>query len=97
MKTHFNRAALEEIQKARMDLAERKSHDYGGAVDAIAVCGIEGLATRLFDKAARLLSLTRPGVESKVTDESIRDTLMDMANYSEYGVSLLDGTWGKDA
>ena len=93
----MNFKALETIQKERMELAMRKNSDYGhGGVDAIAACGIQGLATRLMDKAARLLSLTRPGYEQKVKDESIRDTLLDIANYSEYGILIIEGTWNPE-
>lgn len=94
-KPFFNTEALKAIAEQRMELAIRKNHDYSGTMDAIAIAGVEGIATRLLDKSARLHSLVQPGMEAKVTDESIRDTLMDMANYAEYGVSLLDGTWGK--
>lgn len=91
----MNIEALKEIQNRRMEIAKRKNHDYAQAVDAIAICGIYGLATRIMDKAGRILSLAKPGVTAQVTDESIKDTLLDLANYAEYGVSLLEGTWGK--
>lgn len=94
-KPFFNVEALREIQKERLDLGIKKNHDYGGTMDAILIGGIEGLATRLLDKAARLHSLVQPGMEALVTDESIRDTLLDMGNYSDYGVSVLDQTWGQ--
>lgn len=94
-KPYFNVEGLRAVQKERLELGVRKNHDYSGTMDAIAIAGIEGLATRLLDKAARLHSLVQPGMEAKVTDESVRDTLMDIGNYADYGVSLSDGTWGK--
>lgn len=97
MNSNFNRKALEAIQGKRLDLAERKNNDYSGAVDNIGVTGVPGLAVRLFDKASRLLSLTQAGAEQKVLDESIRDTLLDMGNYADFGVSLLDKTWNNES
>ena len=92
---NFNRAALEKIQKARLDLGERKNHDYGGVADAIAIAGPHGVAVRMLDKVLRLMSLTQPGFKAQVTEEAIRDTALDLGNYSDYLVSLLDGTWGR--
>ena len=44
---------------------------------------------RLGDKFARLKSLTKGGV-MRVKDESLRDTLLDMANYAIMSVMELD-------
>lgn len=95
MKSVFNRPALEAIQKSCLDLGEKKNHDYGACGDAIEMAGVRGVVVRMLDKQLRLMSLTQPGFDAKVKDESLRDTLMDMINYSTYAVSLLDGTWGK--
>jgi len=96
MKSHFNRPALEAIHKQCLDLGQRKNHDYGAAGDAIAMAGVRGVVVRMLDKKLRLMSLTEPGHDVAVKDESVRDTLMDMINYATYAVSLLDGTWGKE-
>ncbi len=93
-KAYLNRPALELIQKERLDVAEKKNADYGGRGDNIEIGGVHGIAIRMLDKAMRLVSLTTPGQDQKVKDESIRDTFLDSGNYSDYGVSLLDGTWG---
>lgn len=93
-KAYLNRQALEKIQKDRLDLAEKKNNDYGGRGDNIEIGGVHGIAIRMLDKAMRLVSLTTPGAEQKVEDESIRQTFQDSGNYSDFGVSLLDGTWG---
>lgn len=80
-----------------MELAVRKNTDYShGGIDTIAVGGLEGIVNRLVDKVGRLKSLTRPGYEAKVKDESIVDTLQDLANYAEYGILLHRGMWNKD-
>lgn len=95
MKAYFNRAALEAIHKQCLDLGARKNNDYGAAGDAIEMAGVPGVVVRMLDKQMRLMSLTKPGHETQVKDESLRDTLMDMINYATYAVSLLDGSWGK--
>ena len=93
----MNLIGLDRVHKEVQEIAKRKNNDYGsGGIDPLAVTGLDGLVTRLIDKVARLHSLTRPGVNRLVKDESIRDTLLDMVNYASYGVMLLDGTWGKD-
>ena len=92
--TFFNREALEAIHRECLDLGAKKSNDYGAVADAIAMAGVPGVVTRMLDKQVRLLSLTKPGHDMSVKDESLRDTLMDMINYATYAISLLDGTWG---
>lgn len=65
------------------DLYERKNHDYGDSFHT--TFEEEGMAMvriRLSDKLNRLKSLTRDGEHQMVADESIRDTLMDLANYA---------------
>lgn len=92
----LNISALKAVQKERLMLALKKNNDYSGVIDNIEVLGIKGIAVRIFDKASRLCSLVLSNTEQKVKDESIRDTLLDTANYADYGVMLLDGTWGKE-
>lgn len=68
----------EEINK----LYEQKNHDYGDSFHQTFVD--EGMAMariRLGDKLSRFKTLSRGG-ERKVDDESIRDTLIDLANYA---------------
>ena len=59
-----------------------KNHDYGDSFHQTFV--EEGMAMariRLGDKFSRFKTLSRGG-EQKVNDESIRDTLIDLANYA---------------
>lgn len=76
-KTDIHARICSELTK----LYERKNHDYG---DSFGKSFIEyGMAMpciRLEDKLNRLKSLTRKDAE--VMDETIDDTLMDMANYA---------------
>lgn len=71
-----------EICKEINNLYERKNHDYSDSFHQTFV--EEGMAMpriRLGDKLARFKSLTKSGVQ-EVKDESIRDTLIDLANYA---------------
>lgn len=64
------------------DLYTRKNHDYGDSFHQTFV--EEGMAMariRLGDKFNRFKTLSRGG-DQKVNDESIRDTLIDLANYA---------------
>ena len=64
------------------DLYERKNHDYGDSFgQSFRDHGILAGVIRIEDKFNRLKTLAG-GVEQKVQDESIRDTLRDMANYA---------------
>ena len=68
----------------------RKNHDYG---DSFHVTYLEeGMAMariRLSDKLNRFKSLTR-GEKAQVNDESVRDTLIDLANYAIMTVMELE-------
>lgn len=71
-----------EICKEINRLYEQKNHDYGDSFHQTFV--EEGMAMariRLGDKFSRFKPLSR-GCEQKVNDESIRDTLIDLANYA---------------
>ncbi|HUM43278.1 MAG TPA: DUF1599 domain-containing protein [Fervidobacterium sp.] len=58
-----------------------KNHDYGDSFgETFRKLGIISAVTRITDKTNRLQSLCKK--EQKVNDESIRDTLMDLANYA---------------
>ncbi len=77
-------------------LAAKKNNDYSGGkkIDNIALTGTYGVGVRLMDKVCRVLSLHEVG--SLVKTESLRDTALDIINYSCFLVLLLDGKWGKD-
>lgn len=64
------------------ELYAKKNHDYGDSFHQTFV--EEGMAMariRLGDKFNRFKTLSH-GNEQKVNDESIRDTLIDLANYA---------------
>ena len=69
----------------------KKNHDYGDSFHATYL--EEGMAMariRLSDKLNRFKSLTKSADVAQVTDESIRDTLLDLANYAIMTVLELD-------
>ena len=79
-----------DICKEINALYARKNHDYGDSF--YQTFTEEGMAMpriRLGDKLARFKSLTKSEVQ-EVKDESIRDTLIDLANYAIMTVLELD-------
>lgn len=63
------------------EIYARKNHDYGDSFGkGYAEYGMVMAVIRLEDKLNRLKSLIK--AESLVKDESINDTLMDLANYA---------------
>ncbi len=77
---------MESIQAKALELFTKKNADYG---DAFAKYGIIGVLIRMEDKLQRSISITKNKV-SLVEDESIRDTLLDLHNYSAMALMLLD-------
>jgi hypothetical protein len=84
---------LEEFFDNILDTVDRKNHDYTGnsasAFDNFEFVEREGITdtttgmlVRLSDKYKRLISLTCNIDGPKVTDESLDDTLQDMAGYT---------------
>jgi hypothetical protein len=76
---------MKQIQKEGLDLFTKKNIDYG---DAFAKYGFIGVLMRIEDKIQRSLSITKNGI-NLVNDEGIRDTLLDLHNYSAMALMLL--------
>lgn len=75
-----------------IEITKKKNHDYSGAgedpfknfrqVEHMGICSVEqGFLTRMSDKMARISSFVAQGT-LLVLDESVEDTLLDLANYS---------------
>ena len=77
---------MEKVQKEGLELFKKKNADYG---DAFANYGVVGVLVRMGDKISRLQSITTKSV-SLVNSESLRDTLIDLHNYSAMAIMLLD-------
>jgi hypothetical protein len=77
---------MQSIQNEGLELFKRKNQDYG---DAFANYGVVGVLVRMGDKIARAQSISTTSV-SLVDTESLRDTLIDLHNYSAMAIMLLD-------
>jgi hypothetical protein len=70
-------------------LYARKNADYGDSFSrTFAEYGMAVSCIRLSDKIERLKRLTK--AEAQVKDESIRDTLVDLANYAIMSIMEVD-------
>lgn len=86
-------AFLESETQRMLKIARAKNQDYAGEgakdpfanftrVEALGICTPEvGFLTRMSDKLSRIASITASG-KTAVKDESVKDTLRDLANYS---------------
>jgi hypothetical protein len=79
---------MKKIQSEALELFTKKNNDYG---DAFAKYGVIGVLMRMEDKLHRYMSITKKGV-NLVNDEGIRDTLIDLHNYSAMALMLIDDT-----
>ena len=81
----------EETFNKLLELTRKKNADYAGnggdafnnftRIEVIGVASTEqGFLTRMFDKFSRIISFMQNG-ELQVKDESVEDTLLDLANY----------------
>lgn len=80
----------ESICKELNELYKKKNADYGDSFhESYLEEGMTMVRIRLGDKWNRFKVLSK-GAEQKVKDESIRDTLLDLANYAIMTVMELD-------
>jgi hypothetical protein len=74
------------------NLLVRKHHDYGPKNIAHSPGGpLNGLRVRMWDKIARINNLLDSGVAP--SNESLRDSFLDLLNYSAIAMMVLDGVW----
>ena len=67
-----------------------KNHDYGDSVhDTYEKYGLVSFLVRLEDKLNRVRTISQK--EQLVSDEKIKDTLLDLANYAILAVIELEG------
>lgn len=76
---------FEKIQKEGLLLFKKKNKDYG---DAFAKYGPIGVIVRMGDKISRLMTIKKNKIS--MVDEKMRDTLIDLHNYSAMAIMLLD-------
>lgn len=71
-----------------------KQKDYGpNNIQRSPFGPMKGLTVRLYDKISRLANLSD---NLTPENESLRDTLVDIAGYGIIGIMLLDGTFPKE-
>lgn len=73
----------------------KKHHDYGPKNISHSPGGaVNGLRVRMHDKLARINNLYDSGATPE--NESLRDSFLDMMNYSAIALMVLDGKWPND-
>ena len=78
-------ASFKQVQSDLHVMFGRKNRDYG---DAFTRYGPIGCLIRIEDKLQRLRTIEKNRVEM-VIDETIEDTLMDLANYCTLAVMMM--------
>lgn len=74
------------------NLLIRKHHDYGPKNIAHSPGGaLNGLRVRMWDKVARINNLLDSNVSP--SNESLRDSFVDLLNYSAIAIMVLDKKW----
>jgi len=81
VKRIYDKSILHEgICNELTETYKKKNNDYGDSFAELRKEYNNAILIRIYDKYKRLKTL-KSGVEQKVTDESIKDTLKDLANY----------------
>ena len=84
--TDYRVMQMAKVQSEGLELFKKKNSDYG---DAFASYGVIGVLVRMGDKILRAQSITNSSI-SLVNSETLRDTLIDLHNYSAMAIMLLD-------
>lgn len=81
--------AFRDITNGMYDTFKAKNHDYGNSFSELfSECGMTYAYGHLSEKLKRVKSLMSD--EAKVKDESMRDSLLDLANYAILTIMELD-------
>ena len=86
-----NESVINVAAKAKecVELYAKKNHDYGNSFDkGCDAIGPAYATGRIYNKVDRLITITK--TESEVKDESVEDTLKDLACYSLMYLAYLD-------
>jgi len=94
---------FKKIQREQYELFAKKQLDYGPSNIGMGKAQLEtskdieistlGLVTRMNDKISRLMNLILN--KKNPNNESLEDTLIDLANYSIMGLIVRRKKWGK--
>lgn len=89
-KKESNENPFKKITKEMMELYEMKNADYGSsASDTYKKFGMNAYLVRMNDKLNRAITLVNND-NQQVKSESLRDTLIDLANYSVLAIIDLE-------
>lgn len=82
---------FKEITKRMTDVFRKKNHDYGNSFElSLDEEGLAAARIRMGDKWNRFKNLSKGDKRAQVNDESLRDTLLDLANYAIMTVIWMD-------
>jgi hypothetical protein len=86
---------VREVLDEAGNLLLRKQMDYGPTNISRAPGGpLNGLRVRMHDKIARINNLLDKGVDPQ--NESLRDSFIDLLNYSAIAIMVLEKKWPND-
>lgn len=92
LNVHQFAADMWEIFDSAGNLLLKKHKDYGPTNISKSPGGaLNGLRVRMWDKTARLNHLIDSGATPE--NESLRDSFLDLLNYSAIALMVLDGKW----
>ena len=84
-----------EVLDGAGNLLIKKHKDYGPTNISLSPGGpLNGLRVRMHDKTARINHLIDTGATPE--NESLRDSFIDLLNYSAIALMVLDGKWPRD-
>jgi hypothetical protein len=88
-------ADMWEVLDGAGNLLIKKHKDYGPTNISLSPGGpLNGLRVRMHDKTARINHLIDSGATPE--NESLRDSFIDLLNYSAIALMVLDGKWPND-
>jgi hypothetical protein len=76
-----------KVLKKRLDIFAKKNSDYGSS---FRIDGLVGIVLRLGDKLMRLKQTSKDGHTIQVKDEGLRELFLDIGNYTDMGLMLLE-------
>jgi hypothetical protein len=83
---------VRDVYEQAQSLLLRKHEDYGPKNIAGSPGGpLNGLRVRMWDKIARINHLMDSGATPE--NESLRDSFLDLMNYSAIALLVMDGEW----
>lgn len=82
----LDQSIFTDVLVEMLSIFTKKNIDYGASYN---VDKIVGVVIRLGDKLQRLKTISKSGHQITVKEESLRDTLMDIANYSAIALMLM--------